>query len=125
MTSRALDANNDIFIDKSRIVTVSEGAQTAQAVRTRLLFYQGEWFLDITAGVPYFQDVLIKDPDIASIETLLKLEIINTEGVERLLTFASVFDRVNRSYKVEFSAITIYGKINQSIFLNVDKRTTT
>ena len=55
MIGRALDSNNDLVVQPGKLKTVEEGAEVVQHVRSRLLFYLGEWFLDIHAGVPYFK----------------------------------------------------------------------
>ena len=42
MKSRALNANNDIYLSRRSIATVKDGAEVVQHVRSRLLFYLGE-----------------------------------------------------------------------------------
>ena len=115
MITRALNECNDIFLNGNRISVNQDAEQVAQKVKTKLLFYQGEWFLDITVGVPYFQQVFVKPALIGTIESLIKSQIINTDGVSKLTSFSSNFDKSTRKMSVSFSALTIYGEINQEI----------
>jgi len=120
MIGRALDDNNDLFLQDGSIALVDEGAEVVQHVRTRLLFYQGEWFLDLTAGVAYFQDIFIKPVNLSNIESVLKTEILLTDGVEKLIAFSMDYvGESQRQLTVEFSAETIYGIIDkQAVTIN-------
>lgn len=121
MISRALDSNNDLIIKDSRLAVVEDSAETLQSVRTRLLFYLEEWFLDIQAGVPYFQEIFTKPVNLANIESILKTKILTTEGVERLVEFSLDYEGgSSRKLTVNFTAETIYGTIDQEeVFINV------
>ena len=88
MIGRALDSNNDLIIEKGNLKLVEDGAETVQHVRTRLQFYLGEWFLDITAGTPYLQQVFTKPVNLANIESILKTRILNTPTVSKLIEFS-------------------------------------
>lgn len=121
MIGRALNSNNDLIIEKGQFKLVSEGAETVQHVRTRLLFYLEEWFLDTTAGVPYFQEIFVKPVDLANVESIFKTKILQTPGVERLIRFAMDYEgESERTLKVSFSAQTIYGIIEDTeVTINV------
>src|SRR6478752_2230488 len=58
-----------------------------QDILTRLRTFQGEWFLDTTIGVPYYQTILVKAPDMTAIATALKDQILSTPGVLTLNQF--------------------------------------
>lgn len=119
MIGKALDENNDIFLRNGAIAMTTDGAEVMQHVRSRLLFYRGEWFLDITAGVPYFQEVFVKPANIARVESLIKEEILNTPGVLRLIDFSLDFDATTRLLNATVSAETTYGVINRAeVFIN-------
>jgi hypothetical protein len=120
MISLALNASNDLELDEltGTIKMVSDGDEVCQQVRTRLLFYLGEWFLDTTVGIPYFQEVFTKPAIISLVESRLKDEIISTPGVLSLDSFATNFNSTTRALTVSFSATTIYGSVSSSLFLN-------
>jgi hypothetical protein len=86
----------------------------AQKLKIRLWFLLGEWFLDTTEGVPYFEEILVKTPDISKIETILKSTILETDGVTEMLIFNTTFDRALRKFTVTFTVNTIYGILERS-----------
>lgn len=112
MISRALNANNDIFVENGSFRTVTDGAEVLQHVRSRLLFYRGEWFLNLSSGVPYFESIFVKPANLANVESILKSTILNTPGVEKLIAFSMNYDNNARALSVTFTAETVYGEIN-------------
>lgn len=121
MISRALNSNNDLIVSAGSLKTVEGSAETVQHVRSRLLFYLEEWFLDLTAGVPYFQEIFTKPANLANIESILKSKILRTPGVERLTEFSMEYQGGSeRRLIVSFSAETVYGSIDSDkVTLNV------
>ncbi len=120
MISRALDSNNDLLLVDGSIATVRNGAEVLQHVRTRLLFYQEEWFLDSSAGFPWFQEVFKRPARPGNVEALVKRSILETPGVDEILTFSLNFDRVTRNVSIQFQARTTYGDIiRDEVYLNV------
>jgi len=87
MIGRALDSNNDLIVSDGSFRLVEDGAEVVQHVRTRLLMYYNEWFLDQEAGTKYFEEVFVKPADLANIESLLKARILETDGVNILTEF--------------------------------------
>lgn len=120
MIQRALDSNNDLVVEFGRLKTVSNGSEVVQYVRSRLLFYFNEWFLDTTAGVPYFEEIFVKPVDLANAESIFKSTIINTPGVNRLIEFFMDFEGGSlRKLSIQFTAETTYGEIiNEEVTIN-------
>lgn len=104
--SRKLDKDNDIFMDNTgNIALIHDADQVIQAIRTRLLFFLKEYFLDETVGFPWFELVLKKNVNTSNIESRIKLEITNTEGFTRLTYFKMDFNKSNRAISVVFRGI--------------------
>lgn len=121
MIGRALDSNNDLIIEGGQLKLVSEGAEAVQHVRTRLQFYLEEWFLDLDAGTPYFQQIFTKPANLANIESIFKSRILNTPEVLTLTEFSMDYEGDSvRRLNVSFSAETTYGLINnEEVTINV------
>lgn len=100
---------NDLAIISNDFSLVESTNQIIQHLTIRLRFFLGEWYLDTNLGVPFYQLIFIKNPNQIQIESVLKQEIVQTFGVERLITFESAYDENNRKYSVKFSAISISG----------------
>lgn len=120
MIGRALNANNDLIVERGGFRLVRDGAEVVQHVRTRLLFYLNEWFLDTQAGVPYFQLIFTKPANLQAIESIFKTEILRTPGVRELTDFALTYEGQSvRRLTVTFSAVTDFDEIiNETVNIN-------
>ena len=59
-----------------------EGVQAAaQEVKTRLLFFKGEFFLDLREGVPYFQEILRKGVDLERVRSIIRQTVQSVPGI--------------------------------------------
>lgn len=85
-----------------------EPAAVGQAVQTRLLLWQGEWFLNIDEGTPYMIGVLGKK-SIAMADATLQDRINGTEGFVDFEEFESEIDSETRRYSFQATINTIYG----------------
>lgn len=110
MIDIALDKDtHDLYFSSSDIHVVNDLDSVEQSLKVRLLFYLREWFLDTTSGVPYYDDVLVKNPNVPDIENILKSKIIDTENVTEILEFNSEFDNSTRQLSITFKAKTSFG----------------
>jgi len=82
--------------------------QILQLITKRLRFFRSEWFLDVSAGTPYFNDIFVKNPNIPSIENIFIAMITETEGVNELIEF-DLQQNPDRSISVSFKVNTIFG----------------
>jgi hypothetical protein len=83
-----------------------------QDILTRLRTFYGEWFLDNTLGVPWFQTILRKGTSRADIVGILQDVILTTPGVQRLDVFDAQFDTAARAITVRFSCSTVRGRVD-------------
>lgn len=120
MIGRALDSNNDLVVSGGRLAVVEDGAEAVQHVRSRLQFYLEEWFLDLNAGTPYFQNIFTKPANLANIESIFKSRILNTPEVLTLIEFSMDYEGgSSRKLTVNFTAETTYGTIdNEKVTIN-------
>lgn len=102
---RNLDSSGDVkvndFVEDKDVVLL--------AIKSRLEFFKGEWFLDVDDGTPYFQDILIKPARLGLIESILKRRILETPGVTELNKFEMIFENITRRLEVEFEAFDQFG----------------
>jgi hypothetical protein len=113
--TRRLDPNHDMYFGAGLANFAVDAEATAQNVRTRLQVIQGEWFLDVSAGVPYLDNAYVtqaitdKPANIPFAEASIQEEILGTDGVDELLSFASQFDSDARTFNVEVALTTLFG----------------
>lgn len=98
---------HDIVIaSNGDIVMVDQARRVAQQIKVTLLAFLGEWFLDTTFGVPYLEQILVKNPKWSTVNALLRARIIAVPGVQRVTRLDLDFDRPTRTLTVTFDAIT-------------------
>jgi hypothetical protein len=110
------DMSNEI--KQYEIVPINGADKVAQQIKITLLAFLGEWFLDVTFGVPYLEDIMVKNPRMSTIEVILRAHINAVPHVIRLETFTLAFDRARRTLAVNFVAQTDYGPIQDSVKLD-------
>lgn len=101
----------DLKIDSFDLSLIEGVDQIAQNIAIRLRFFLGEWYLDVNAGVPYYQYFFIKNPNQIQVESFIKDEILGTDGVLQITDFASDYDGQNRTFKVNFTCQTENGLV--------------
>lgn len=109
----ALDpVTHDLVLDAAgNLKVVTDNEAIAQHAKQRLLFYRGEWFLDVTAGMPWFQNVYVRPHNPAVIESVIKREILDTPGVAELSSFSMDINERKRSIEVlEATALSTLDK---------------
>ncbi len=113
MRVRKLDENGDITTRGETWAYDKEAV--AQTVSTRLKLFLGEYFRDITDGVPWFEKedgsegILGKGYSLVQVEAILRNRITRTEGVLKLLRFSLDYDENTRKMSVGAAVLTTYG----------------
>lgn len=85
-----------------------------QKLKIRLWFFLGEWFLDTKEGTPFHRSILVKNPNIPLIDSLLKSRILGTEGMLELKSYDSTYDAALRKFSVVFQVQTDAGLLTVS-----------
>ncbi len=82
----------------------------AQCVQTRLMFWQGEWYLDLTDGTPYQGGVLGTNTELTA-DSVIRDRILNTRGVTGIEegTYNSQLDRATRRLSAACTIDTAFG----------------
>lgn len=98
------DENGDLAVVNGDFVLVSGIDATVQYLTQSLKLFLGEWFLDETKGFPWFDQVFIKNPNPAVLDSVFKKFIIDLPGVIELVSFDLSFLPAQRT-------LTITGQI--------------
>lgn len=104
------NTTGDIEVYKNDVSLIDGYEAVRQHLKIRLQTYFGEWFADASIGVPWFQDILIKNPDYTVVSEILKAAILETEGVNDLVSFS--FDISGRAATLNFKVVTDNGVID-------------
>jgi hypothetical protein len=88
MSDIALDPlTGDLLIVNGDLVLTTGSDATRQRVQQALSAYNGEWFLDLSYGIPYYQNILVKNPNPVVVEGLLRAAVQAVPGVLEILQF--------------------------------------
>ena len=108
-------SSHDLVILNGDLQLVTEDEEVAQHIKTRLLFWQGEWILDFFEGVQWIDRIFTVHTSQEKRDKILKDVITGTPGVLALIDFVFDMDIPNHSAVITFKATTIYGEIHQEI----------
>lgn len=97
---------HDLVIENGNLQIADEDRQIEQRLKVRLLFIFGEWFLNTASGVPYYESIWKKSPNLPQVDTILKSTILGTPGILELISFEGEYDNGSRTYYVSFQAKT-------------------
>jgi hypothetical protein len=114
-----LETSGDWQLSNGDLVLTSDAQSIGtnpilQDILQKIKFFQGEWFLDNSLGVPWFQQILVKNPDLAKIEAIFIDLILSVPGVDALVSFEFTPNLPNRSFTLSFQAQTTMGDIDYS-----------
>ena len=99
----ALDPiNHDIYLDANGQIALT-ATPLDQRIDCRLRTFLGEFWLDQTIGIPYFQEILKKNPDMQAVRAAFASEIQKVPGVKTLESLSVSIDRASRKLTVTFS----------------------
>ena len=86
----------------------------AQAIKTKLLLFYGEWWENLGEGIPMFQSVLGQtNPDTikSSLSMLVEQRITEIQEVDSVKNIEIEYDKRNRTISMEVDVVTTSGEI--------------
>jgi len=104
---------NDLYLDAAgNLATVTDAEAVGQHAKQRLGTFQGEWAYDTTAGVPWLSQILGKGYDPALAESVVKAELLDTDGVTEITSFSVGFEKGTRGLIInEVEVLTDYDEV--------------
>lgn len=113
------DSNNpvagDLYLgpDGQFAITQTLSEEVAQLLYTRFRFFQGEWFLDATVGVPWYQAILGQKQSTSVVSQILRNVVATCHGVSSVDSF-SLSMLPGRAASVVFSCTLADGTVLKS-----------
>ena len=117
------DDMSDIMLEKSGDLAVTETGDIAittslqQEILIRLRWILEEWRLGPELGFPWFQNVLVKNPDTALIEQKIRDCIMGIDKIEDADTELVEYDRRGRKLTIRYTAYTDVDTISEEVRL--------
>lgn len=123
MLDIALDAKtHDLVIRDGDFLHIDSAERVAQQIKIQLLTWYGEWFLDITHGVPYLEYILVKNPNFTLIRQVLMEQIQKVPDVDSVDSLEIEYSAKAREIQVDFAVSTKYGLITRKEVLGYGLR---
>ena len=109
MKDLKLNAAGDLDISNFDFAITND---LGQKLRQHLRLFKGEWFLNLDAGIPYFEDILGKKNALNIIESKFVQAISAIEEVAEILKLNLSIDSKTRTLKVN---VTVRGIDNNIV----------
>ena len=107
MSAFLQDVTGDLDLSTRQLVIEKDVAATIAAkIQARFKRVLGEWFLNTQEGIPYFQVVFVKNPNVQIISQLYRSVITSTPGIKQIETFDLTYDPKARTCVFNFTART-------------------
>lgn len=102
---------DDLALSNGDFVWIDGLEQVRQNIAARFKFFYGEWFLDTRQGVPYFQNILTKSPDLDLVRSTLRGVLLASKEVISIERFSVEYDQRARRLSFSFSCKTTEGDL--------------
>ena len=110
-----LDEDGDIYLVNGDAQTTSIGAEDlAQRLRIRLNTFQGEWFMDNTLGIDWWNRVMGKNRSKMAVDALIQDAILKEPDALQIVSYTSSIS-TNRKFSCSFRVRTEDGAISSAI----------
>jgi len=112
MRVRTMDANGDMtFGGSGANFLINSPAAVRQLCQTRLLLWEGEWFLDTTQGTPYPTQILGSHTQ-PLYDAAIQAVLLGTPGVIQLDSYSSSLDGETRVLTIQATLTTQFGQVS-------------
>lgn len=102
-----LDSSGDIALNRADIVLSDS---VCQKISIRLRWFLNEWKFNKNAGVPYYEEIFVKQYDIENVKQLLEEEILSVDEVDEISSLEASVDIENRALSVSCSVVLTDGE---------------
>ena len=101
LTCKEGDYDGDLELTEDGDIQIEDNI--AQNVRIALSWISGEWRLGPDIGLPYFDEILVKNPNLDLLKQDIANAILEVEGVTDAEVKDLTFDRKSRKITISFT----------------------
>lgn len=99
-----LTNDGDLYVSKKGDILLADSV--AQKIKIRLKWFEGEWRWNQDQGLPYMENLLIKNPDLDYFESAIMEKIFEVDEVTEVSGVSISFDSKTRQAMINFCAKT-------------------
>jgi len=97
--------DGDLAIESNSLVLLTDPVEeTAQRLTTKFKFFLGEWAFDPRVGLPLFDRVFVKNPNLVAVRAMYREAILGDPNVDSLVSLTLDYDRALRKLTLSFEA---------------------
>ena len=106
-----LGDDNDLVIEDGDLVWSRGIDAVVQDARIVLQMFQGEWFMDLDAGIPYWGSILGKKPAvaIAAARSAFRQALLGIEDVTEVLVLEVTYAGATRAMSIRWKVRCTFG----------------
>lgn len=111
-----LDKDGDIGLTKAGDISLV--TSPVQEVLIKLRWYFAEWVFDPDKGIPWFESVLVKNPDVEGIKKRLIREMLDVDDVLEVTRMDIRIEAENRTAFIRFQFRTDKETYDEEVVLH-------
>jgi hypothetical protein len=111
VTDFLLGDDDDFVVRNGDFAMATDKVGIKQSIDIRLSFVRGEWFLDESIGIPYYEVIFVKNPSLVVVREVFREALDDTPGVLEILALDVGYDG-NRIASVPWIVSTDLGELS-------------
>lgn len=111
-----------LFQNGQIFTTLSRQDSLRQRLDIRIKTQKGTWFLNISYGIDWFNDVFSDTSTKSSVDALIQAEILKEELVADIIEFRSSVNNITREYRCDFKVKMVDQTVSDSISLLANEK---
>lgn len=111
ITDFGLDDGGDEYADSTGLAMTGDLPGIKQQVTLRLGFFKGEWFMNEDTGIPWYEEIIVKNPNLIRIREIFRDAILSVTGIREVTFMDLLFSSYARTLSVNFRASTDLGEL--------------
>ena len=113
MKDLLLTYDGDLHISEYGDISITDSVR--QAVRIRLLWFLQEWRFFPETGVPYFESILVKNPNIEHLRRVIRDEVTSVDEVKDARNIKIDFNKAMRTASVTLDIVTSENEYREEV----------
>ena len=111
-----------LFQNGQIFTTLNRQDSLRQRLDIRIKTQKGTWFLNISYGIDWFNDVFSDTSTKSSVDAIIQAEILKEELVADIIEFRSSVNNITREYRCDFKVKMVDQTISDSISLLANEK---
>ena len=111
-----------LFQNGQIFTTLNRQDSLRQRLDIRIKTQKGTWFLNVSYGIDWFNDVFSDTSTRSSVDALIQAEILKEDLVADIIEFRSSVDNITREYRCDFKVKMVDQTISDSISLLANEK---